>query len=61
MGARYLLQASDGKIISKSRFELIKADDNDPIGLTFEQNNRVNPESIISGELIERCFLTFKL
>ena len=51
MGARYLLQASDGKIISKSHFELIKADDNDPLGLKFEQNNRVNQESIVSGEL----------
>ena len=50
IGARYLLQAADGKIISKSRFELVKADEGDPIGLTFEQNNRVNPEAVITGE-----------
>ena len=51
IGSRYLLQASDGKIISKSRFELMKADDSDPIGLTFEQNRRVNPESVYTGIL----------
>jgi len=50
IGSRYLLQAADGKIISKSRFELVKADDDDPIGLTFEQNDRVNPESVITGD-----------
>ena len=49
IGGRYLLQAPDGKIISKSRFELIKADDDDPIGLTFEQNQRVNPEAVFTG------------
>ena len=51
IGSRYLLQAPDGKIISKSRFELIKADDDDPIGLTFQQNKRVNPESVYTGIL----------
>ena len=51
LGSRYLLQAADGKIISKSRFELIKADDNDPIGLTFGQNQRVNPEAVYTGIL----------
>ena len=51
LGNRYLLEAADGKIISKSRFELIKADDNDPVGLTFEQNKRVNPESVYTGIL----------
>ena len=50
IGSRYLLQAADGKIISKSRFELVKAEPEDPIGLTFEQNDRVNPESVITGD-----------
>ena len=50
LGNRYLLQAADGKIISKSRYELIKVDDDDhPIGLTFQQNKRVNPESVYTG------------
>ena len=49
LGNRYLLQSADGKIISKSRFELIKAENDDPIGLTFQQNNRVNPESVYTG------------
>ena len=50
IGNRYLLQAADGKIISKSRFELIKAEnEDDPIGLTFQQNNKVNPESVYTG------------
>ena len=51
LGSRYLLEAADGKIISKSRFELIKAADDDPIGKTFEQNKRVNPESVYTGIL----------
>ena len=51
MGSRYLLQAADGKIISKSRFELVKANDDDPIGKTFQQNKRVNPESVYTGIL----------
>ena len=38
IGPRYLLQAADGKIISKSRFELIKADDDDPDGDDFTTN-----------------------
>ena len=49
IGSRYLLQAADGKIISKSRYELIKAEDDDPIGLTFQQNKRVNPMSVYTG------------
>ena len=49
IGSRYLLQSADGKIISKSRYELVKADDDDPIGLTFQQNKRVNPESVYTG------------
>ena len=53
IGSRYLLQAADGKIISKSRFELIKAEDDDPIGSTFEQNDRVNPESVYTGILYQ--------
>lgn len=52
IGDRYLLEAADGKLLSKSRFELIKAEDEDPIGLTFEQNKRVNPESVYTGIFI---------
>ena len=51
LGSRYLLQAPDGKIISKSRFELVRANDNDPVGYTFEQNTRANPESVYTGIL----------
>ena len=51
LGSRYLLEAADGKIISKSRFELVKANDDDPIGLTFQQNKRVNPEAVYTGIL----------
>ena len=51
VGSRYLLQSADGKIISKSRFELIKANDDDPIGMTFEQNQRVNPDNVLTGIL----------
>ena len=51
LGCRYLLQAADGKIISKSRYELIKAEDSDPIGVTFQQNKRVNPQSVYTGIL----------
>jgi len=49
IGNRYLLQAADGKILSKSRFELIKAEDDSPLGLTFQQNKKVNPESVYTG------------
>ena len=51
IGPRYLLEASDGKVISKSRFELVKAEDDDPIGYTFQQNQRVNPGSVFTGIL----------
>jgi len=51
IGSRYLLQSADGKIISKSRFELVKAEDDEPIGLTFQQNDKVNPESVYTGIL----------
>jgi len=51
IGSRYVLQAPDGKKITKSRFELVKADEDDPLGLTFQQNQRVNPESVYTGIL----------
>lgn len=51
LGCRYILEAADGKVLTKSRFELIKANDNDPIGYTFAQNKRVNPESVYTGIL----------
>ena len=35
IGSRYVLKASDGSKITKSRFELIQADDDDPYGGKF--------------------------
>ena len=35
IGSRYVLKASDGSKITKSRFELIPADDDDPHGGKF--------------------------
>ena len=51
VGDRYLLEAMDGKVISKSRFELIIAEDDEPLGDTFPQNKRVNDQSVITGIL----------
>lgn len=51
LGCRYVLQAKDGKTLTKSRYELIKADDNDIIGSTFKQNTRVNSGAIDTGRL----------
>ena len=49
LGSRYLLESPDGKLISKSRFELIKANDDDPLGKTFQQNKKVNPDVVYTG------------
>lgn len=35
VGSRYILKALDGSKITKSRFELIRADDDDPRGVSF--------------------------
>lgn len=53
VGDRYLLEAMDGKVISKSRFELIKAEDDEPLGNTFEQNKRANSRSVNTGILFQ--------
>lgn len=50
-GSRYILKAADGTVITKSRFELIKADDNDPHGGSFEQNVKENPYVATTGIL----------
>lgn len=50
-GSRYILKAADGTVITKSRFELIKADEEDPHGGTFEQNTRENPYVANTGIL----------
>ena len=50
IGNRYILQpwnTETGGLISKSRFELILADDNYPYGKTFYNSQTINPKKVV--------------
>ena len=50
IGNRYILQpwnTETGGLISKSRFELILADDNYPYGKTFYNSQAINPKKVV--------------
>ena len=52
IGNRYVLQStnalSGGGLITKSRFELIRADDNYPLGKTFTASQAIIPDEIVN-------------
>lgn len=55
-GERYILRAPDGKVLAKSRFQIVRADDDDPIGKTFYQNkfvdqNKFEPKLLFNPHL----------
>ena len=61
IGNRYILQPTNsvgGGVISKSRFELILAEDNYPYGKTFYQSQVINPDKIVDTNFAGKSGLT---
>ena len=62
IGNRYVLQPwnSEGGLITKSRFELILAEDKYPYGRTFYRSQAIVPEKVVDTNYNGQYGLTFK-